>query len=150
MEIHYDIELKDEGKNSSISYLADSFSIDEHRILRVKSRDCGDITVQIDPNERVIINDVIVTDEWDELIEDMERQKVEDKDINYNNVEFPERAKYVRHENRIYFATDCQDGEELIYYGRCEKPSSNAMGYREYKDSKGYVRLIHYKDIVAI
>jgi hypothetical protein len=24
------------------------------------------------------------------------------------------------------------------------------MGYREYKDSKGYVRLIHYNDIVAI
>lgn len=79
MEIHYNIELKDDGKNSSISYWADSFSIDEHRILRVKSRDCGDITVQIDPNERVIINDVIVTDEWDELIEEMERQNGEEQ-----------------------------------------------------------------------
>ena len=78
MEIHYDIELKNEDKNSSISYWADSFSIDEHRILRVKSRDCSDITVQIDPNARVIINDVIVTDEWDELIEEMERQNGEE------------------------------------------------------------------------
>ena len=79
MQIYYDVTLKDETKNSSISYWADSFSIDEHRILRVKSRDCGDITVQIDPNERVIINDVIVTDEWDELIEDMERQNGEEQ-----------------------------------------------------------------------
>ena len=110
----YDIELKDEGKSSSISYWADSFSIDEHRILRVKSRDCGDITVQIDPNERVIINDVIVTDEWDELIEDMERQKVADKHINYNNVAFPERAKYVRHENRIYFQLIVKMAKNLL------------------------------------
>lgn len=79
MEIHYDITLKDEGKNNSISYWADSFSVDEHRVLRVQSRDCGNITVQIDPNERLIVRDMVVTDEWDELIENMERQKGENK-----------------------------------------------------------------------
>lgn len=77
MEIRYDVTLKNESKNSSISYWADSFSVDEHRILRVKSRECGDITVRIDPNERLIVHDVIVTDEWDELIEEMERQEGE-------------------------------------------------------------------------
>lgn len=77
MEIRYDVTLKNESKNSSISYWADSFSVDEHRILRVKSRDCGDITVRINPNERLIVRDVIVMDEWDELIEEMERQEGE-------------------------------------------------------------------------
>ena len=139
MQIYYDVTLKDETKNNSISYWADSFSVDENRILRVKSKECGDITVKINVNERLVVKDVVVEDEWDEI-----------QNIDYNNVVFPEKAKYVRHENRIYFATDCQDGEELIYYGKCEKPSSNAMGYREYKDSKGYIRLIHYEDIVAI
>lgn len=64
MHIYYDVTLKDEAKNNSISYWADSFSIDENRILRVKSRECGDITVKIDANERVIVSDVCVQDEF--------------------------------------------------------------------------------------
>ena len=75
MQIYYDVTLKDETKNSSISYWADSFSVDENRILRVKSRECGDITVRIEPNERLVVSDVFVKDEWDELIESMERQE---------------------------------------------------------------------------
>lgn len=69
MQIYYDVTLKDETKNSSISYWADSFSVDESRILRVKSRECGDITVRIEPNERLVVNDVFVKDEWDEMQE---------------------------------------------------------------------------------
>lgn len=69
MEIHYDIKLKDEGKDRNVSYYADSFSIDEHRVLRVQSRECGNFTVQMDPNERLVVHDVIETDEWDELRE---------------------------------------------------------------------------------
>ncbi len=64
MQIYYDITLNDESKNSSISYWADSFSIDENRILRVKSIECGDITVKIDANERLIVRDVCVEDEF--------------------------------------------------------------------------------------
>lgn len=67
MQIYYDVTLKDEAKNISISYWADSFSIDENRVLRVKSRECGDITVQIDANERLIVRDVCVEDESDEM-----------------------------------------------------------------------------------
>lgn len=76
----------------------------------------------------------------------MTKERTED----YSNVNFPLRAKYKRHENRIYFATDCKDGEELEYYGECEKPNSNALGYRYYKDSKGYIHLIHYTDIEEV
>ena len=82
MEIYYDITLKNEDKNSSVSYWADSFSVDEHRVLRVQSRDCGNCTVMFDPNERLIVHDVIVKDEWDELIENMERKEVNNNDYN--------------------------------------------------------------------
>ena len=67
MQIYYDVTLKDETKNNSISYWADSFSVDENRILRVKSKECGDITVRIEANERLIVKDIVVEDEWDEI-----------------------------------------------------------------------------------
>lgn len=67
MQIYYDITLKDKRKNNSISYWADSFSVDENRILRVKSEECEDITVKIQPNERLIVKDVFIKDEWDEM-----------------------------------------------------------------------------------
>lgn len=63
MRVYYDITLKDDVKNNSISYWADSFSVDEHRILRVFSRDCGDITVKISVNERLVVRDAFVEDE---------------------------------------------------------------------------------------
>ena len=80
MQIYYDVTLKDETKNNSISYWADSFSVDENRILRVKSKECGDITVRIEANERLIVKDIVVEDEWDEI-----------QNIDYNHVVFPER-----------------------------------------------------------
>lgn len=68
----------------------------------------------------------------------------------YSNVVFPVYAKYKRHKNRIYFATDCKNEEKLKYYGKCEKYSSNANGYRHYMDSNGFVHLIHYNDIEEV
>ena len=67
MQIYYDVTLKDETNNNSISYWADSFSVDKNRILRVKSKKCGDITVRIEANERLFVKDVFVKDEWDEM-----------------------------------------------------------------------------------
>lgn len=67
VRVYYDITLKDETKNNSFSYFADSFSVDENRILKVKSIVCGDITVRIEANERLIVKDVFVEDEWDEM-----------------------------------------------------------------------------------
>lgn len=61
MQVYYDITIKDEAKNNSVSYWADSFSVDENRILRVKSKECGNITVRIEANERLIVEDVRVT-----------------------------------------------------------------------------------------
>ena len=67
MYIRYNVTLKKENVNSSISYWADSFSVDEYRILRIKSCECGDITVRIQPNERLIVEDVFVEDEFDDI-----------------------------------------------------------------------------------
>lgn len=75
MEIYYDIEVKDEITNGSVSFWADSFSVDENRILRVKSREYGDVTVEIKSDKRLTVRDVIVTDEWDELMDSMDSIK---------------------------------------------------------------------------
>lgn len=61
MKIYYDVQLVND-KGGSVSYWADSFSVDEYRILRVKSCECGDITVQINPNEKLIVSEVHVNE----------------------------------------------------------------------------------------
>ena len=68
--------------------------------------------------------------------------------MDYRNHKFPLKAKYVRQENRVYFATDFEDGEELTYYGKCESPTGNKVGYRLYKGSTG-VRRVHISEIVG-
>lgn len=70
MQIRYDITL--EKGNRSVSYWADSFSVSENRILKVYSRDCGDIAVKIDSDERLVIRDVFVEDEFDEMFRQFE------------------------------------------------------------------------------
>lgn len=54
----------------SISYWADSFSVDEYRILRVKSVEFGDVTVSIRDDERMFVSEVSVKDELDEFLSD--------------------------------------------------------------------------------
>ena len=68
MQIYYDVTIKDETKNNvSVSYWADSFSVDKNRILRVYSEECGNVVVTIGANERLFVKDVLVKDEWDDM-----------------------------------------------------------------------------------
>ena len=69
------------------------------------------------------------------------------ENFDYSNIKFPLKTKYVRHKNRLYFSTDPDDGEDLLYYGKPLKASSAAMGYREYLNKNGGRKLIHYNDI---
>ena len=69
MKDYYDIVLKNEA-GGSISYWADSFSVDEYRILRVKSVEFGDVTVSIRDDERMFVSEVSVKDELDEFLSD--------------------------------------------------------------------------------
>lgn len=65
MQMYYDVCLRNENTNGSISYLADSFSVDEYRILRIKSREFGDVTVKIDVNERLTVSEFWIEDNLD-------------------------------------------------------------------------------------
>lgn len=67
MQLYYDVTLQNESTNCSISYLADSFSVDEHRILRIKSKEWGNVTVKIEDDERLIVNEIELKDEFDDF-----------------------------------------------------------------------------------
>ncbi len=67
--------------------------------------------------------------------------------LDYNNVDFPKETYYIRHPNRIYFSTDFYDGEKIFYYNKHTKPSSNARGYRWYRNMHGLMKLVHWTDI---
>jgi len=67
----------------------------------------------------------------------------------YSDEDFPKHALYVRHDNRIYFIGDPEDGDKLEYHGRCEKSQSNAYGYRWYL-SKNRLVLVHRNDILPL
>lgn len=68
MARYFDVTLRDE-KNCSISYWADSFSVDENGILSVYSRDCGNIKVKIQNDEKLSVETVDVKEEWEEMME---------------------------------------------------------------------------------
>ena len=52
-------------------------------------------------------------------------------------INMPLRARYVRYPNRIYFATDPEQGEMMSFFCSAEKPSSCAMGLAWYWGEKG-------------
>ena len=65
---YYDVTLLNKKNNVSISYWADSFSIDKYGILRLKSEECGNITVQIEADEQVTVCTIDVLDEGEEML----------------------------------------------------------------------------------
>ena len=67
--------------------------------------------------------------------------------LDYSNTNFPQETHYIRHPNRIYSSMDFEDGEKIFYYGKHIKPSSNAKGYRWYRNVHGLTRLVHWTDI---
>ena len=67
--------------------------------------------------------------------------------MNYGNANFPETTEYIRNKNRLYFSTDFKDGEKIMFFSKCEKPSSNAAGYRLYQNEVVDIKLIHWNDI---
>lgn len=92
------------------------------------------------------------------MLEEGEKERVlmaeeelgSDEYVNYNDVEFPLRARFKMDENTIYLVTGFEDGEEIEYSGRVLIPSSNAKGYRMYKNSNGRECMVHFKDLEAL
>ena len=66
---YYSVTLLNEKTNSSISYWADGFSVDKNGVLRVQSRECGDITVKIKPEEHLSVYTADVKDEFEEMMD---------------------------------------------------------------------------------
>lgn len=69
MARYFDITVRNDKTNSSISYWADSFSLNDNAILSVYSRDCGNIKVKIEQYETLTIETVDVKEEWEEMME---------------------------------------------------------------------------------
>ena len=68
---------------------------------------------------------------------------------NYN-IRFPYKAKYKRDSNRIYFAGDFRDGEEVTFWWNCGKPSACAIGNAFYINNKGNQQLINIKELESL
>jgi hypothetical protein len=64
-------------------------------------------------------------------------------------MEFPKKAKYKRNENRIYFYGDFEDGEEIEFAYRCDKPNASAIGNVWYKScgDKWKMNLVNIRDL---
>lgn len=62
--------------------------------------------------------------------------------------DFPMKAKFKRNENTIYTIMDFADGEEIEFYGMCEKPSSCALGYADYMSEDKGIRLTKIDDLL--
>lgn len=58
--IYYDIVLTNKRIDSEISYIADSFSVDENRVLRIKSNEFGNVVVKINNDEALTVSEIIV------------------------------------------------------------------------------------------
>lgn len=74
MRRYYDITLFDE-KGGSISYWADSFSVDENGILRLQSKESGNVTLKLEPYETLSIRSIEVRDGCDDMRDYYERAR---------------------------------------------------------------------------
>ncbi len=68
----------------------------------------------------------------------------------YYGFDFPMNARYKRFDNRIYFATDFKDGEEIEFFWNCDKPSACALGNAFYRNKEGASNLVNIKELIPI
>ena len=67
MTKYYEVVLTDKKRNRKINFLADSFLVNDDRILKIKSKEYGDINVQITSDEELSVNEIELKDYWDGL-----------------------------------------------------------------------------------
>ena len=67
----------------------------------------------------------------------------------YKLEDFPRKARYIRHKNRIYFSTSFKDNEELTLYGFCSRPNAYKEGLALYSNGRK-LKLINIADIKPI
>lgn len=67
MTKYYDVIITNKNRNRKTSYLADSFSVNDDRILRINSKEFGNILVQIESDEELAISEIELKDEGDDI-----------------------------------------------------------------------------------
>lgn len=65
MTKYYDVVLTSKNRNVKVSYLADSFSVNDDRILKINSREYGDVVVQIQGDEELSVNEIELRDYYE-------------------------------------------------------------------------------------
>lgn len=58
----YEVVLTDISLNRKVSYLADTFSVNEDRILKIMSEDYGNVVIQMESCEELTINEIKLND----------------------------------------------------------------------------------------
>lgn len=71
MTKYYDVSLITKARNRKVCYLADHFSVDDERILRVASKEYGNIVVQIQNDEELSVKEVELREWWDGMEEEL-------------------------------------------------------------------------------
>lgn len=70
MTKYYDVVLTNKKLNSKITFLADSFSVNDDRILKIYSKEYGDVVVQITADEELTVNETELESEEDVFFDD--------------------------------------------------------------------------------
>ena len=63
MKKYYDVIVRNRILHSKASFLADSFSVDENRNVKIKSKEFGDLVVHMIDEETLSVREIIINDE---------------------------------------------------------------------------------------
>ena len=67
MTKYYNVVLENKNRYRKASYLADSFSVYDNRILKIYSKQYGDVVVQIKNDEELSVTEIELKDWFDGL-----------------------------------------------------------------------------------
>lgn len=67
MTKYYDVILINKARNRKSYYLADSFSVNDDRVLKIYSKEYGNVVLQIGNDEELSIKEIELKEWWDEL-----------------------------------------------------------------------------------
>lgn len=75
MTKYYDVIVTNKNRNRKISFLADSFSVNDDRILKIKSKEYGNVVVEIKQDEELSVHEIVLKDFADGIDYVMENLK---------------------------------------------------------------------------
>lgn len=74
MKKYYEVVLTNVKRNVITSYLADSFSVNDDRILTINSKEFGNVVIEIISDEKLTVNEIELKDKYDDFIQHFERR----------------------------------------------------------------------------